>query len=82
MHSEHPIARAISNSTNIHYPVKSFKATPGKGTEAEVNSNIVKVVSLIYLKELDIDIEDERVDTLLNQGKTTVAVLINDKPRG
>ncbi len=79
-HSEHPIARGIVASADGGYPVKGFKAIPGKGAEGRVKGRDVKVVSPGYLREKKIDMQDERVEKLSAQGKTVIYVLVDGKP--
>ena len=81
-HSEHPIAKGITSSTDNAFPVQNFKSITGKGAEGDVNGKKVKVVSPGYLKEQSIPINDERIDNLSSQGKTVVFVLLDDKISG
>jgi Cu2+-exporting ATPase len=82
VHSEHPIARGIVESARETYPVKEFKAIPGKGAEGKVNGKNVKVVSPGYLRENAIDIQDERIDRLSTQGKTVVYLISDGTVKG
>ncbi len=81
-HSEHPIAKGITSSTDNAFPVQNFKSITGKGAEGDVNGKKVKVVSPGYLKEQSIPINDERIDNLSSQGKTVVFVLLDEKISG
>lgn len=81
-HSEHPIAKGITSSTDDAFPVQNFKSITGKGAEGDVNGKKVKVVSPGYLKEQSIPINDERIDNLSSQGKTVVFVLLDEKISG
>jgi Cu2+-exporting ATPase len=81
-HSEHPIARGIAGSADRTYPVKDFKAIPGRGAEGRVDGRRVQVVSPGYLKEQGLQLADERVGKLLGQGKTVVFVLLDGEPVG
>lgn len=81
-HSEHPIAKGITSSTDNAFPVQNFKSITGKGAEGDVNGKKVKVVSPGYLKEQSIPINDERIDSLSSQGKTVVFVLLDEKISG
>lgn len=81
-HSEHPIARGIVASVNGNYPVKEFKAIPGKGAQGIVEGKDVKVVSPGYLREHNIAVNDEQIDQLSGQGKTVIYVMIDGKPEG
>jgi Cu2+-exporting ATPase len=84
--SEHPIAAGIVNSSReseielVH--IHEFKAIPGKGVEGQIQGKRWLVVSPGYLREINIDLKDERVDKLAKQGKTVVFLLEEDKPIG
>ncbi len=85
-HSEHPIAAGIVRSVeergiSFESP-DGFRAIPGKGAEATVGSDNIKVVSPGYLTEHDITVENETVNAVAEQGKTVVFVLVNNKPEG
>jgi Cu2+-exporting ATPase len=81
-HSEHPIAKGIVSSTKETFSVAGFKSIPGKGAEGKVNGKEVKTVSPGYLKENNIQVNDERVDKLSSQGKTVIYVLIDGELSG
>ena len=81
-HSEHPIAKGIVSSADGSFPVQNFKAITGKGAEGNVNGRNIKVVSPGYLKEQNINFDDERIDELSSQGKTVVFVLIDGELKG
>lgn len=82
-HSEHPIARGITEQVNKGlYPVRYFRAIPGKGVEGQVNGRDVKVVSPGYLEEQGHRISDERIENLASQGKTVVFTLIDEEVQG
>jgi Cu2+-exporting ATPase len=81
--SEHLIARGIvrgaeERKLKVKAP-ESFEAIPGKGAQARLKGQDVKVVSLGYLNEHGISVKSERVDRLAAQGKTVVYVLRDDK---
>ncbi|MGA9098925.1 MAG: copper-translocating P-type ATPase, partial [Methanotrichaceae archaeon] len=84
--SEHPIAAGIANSAKEKgielVPVQDFKAIPGKGVEGLVQGKKLLVVSPGYLRENRIDIKDERVERLAQQGKTVVFLLEEGRPVG
>lgn len=84
--SEHPIAAGIANSAKEKgielLPVQDFKAIPGKGVEGLVQGKKLLVVSPGYLRENRIDIKDERVERLAQQGKTVVFLLEEGQPMG
>jgi Cu2+-exporting ATPase len=75
-HSEHPIAKAIAASNPAALSVEGFRAIPGRGAEASVEGKAVKVVSPGFIKEQGLAPDDERIGTLIGQGKTVVFVLI------
>ncbi len=77
--SEHPIAQGIYKSTSNISEALEFKAVPGKGARAIVDSLNVGVFSPGYLREKNISINDERIEKLSGQGKTVVFVLVDDK---
>jgi P-type Cu2+ transporter len=84
--SEHPIAAGIANSAKEKsielMPVQDFRAIPGKGVEGLVQGKKLLVVSPGYLRENRIDVRDERVDRLAQQGKTVVFLLEEGQPMG
>ncbi len=77
--SEHPIALGIVNSAkerNITLKtISDFKALPGKGIEGKIDNYDFKVVSPGYLLENKINLNDEDVETIKQQGKTIVFLL-------
>ena len=62
--------------------IKEFKATPGIGVKDLVNGNTIMIVGSNYLKEMNISIENEKVNEVLKQGKTVVYVMLNGNPMG
>lgn len=83
--SEHPIAAGIVSSSKergelIH--IHEFKAIPGKGIEGRIKGESWIVASPGYLKENNIDLRDERLDKLAQQGKTVVFLLEEGRPVG
>jgi Cu2+-exporting ATPase len=80
--SEHPIARAISASSDKKLPVEAFRSIPGKGAEGRVEGKEIKVVSPGFLREQHIDLTDKRIEPLQAQGKTVVFVLVDGKLKG
>jgi Cu2+-exporting ATPase len=85
-HSEHPIAQGIveeAEKRDIDYPKPSkFEAISGKGAEALVENESVKIVSPGYLQSKNIRIKNEKVDRLAEEGKTVVYVLVDDQSEG
>lgn len=80
--SEHPIAKAIAESSEQKSPVEDFKSLPGKGAEGRVEGKDIKVVSPGYLREQNIALADKRVEPLQAQGKTVVFVLVDGQLKG
>ncbi len=80
--SEHPIAAGVVRGAEERgikpTSAKDFRAIPGKGAEASVDGTNVKVVSPGYLKQANIHVDDERVRTVADQGKTVVYILADD----
>jgi P-type Cu2+ transporter len=81
-HSEHPIAKGIAASVEKPPRVQDFKAIPGKGAQGQVKGKEVKVVSPGFLRENNISMQDERIDTFNSQGKTVVFVMIDGELEG
>jgi len=84
--SEHPIAAGVVDAAReknlpIETP-KDFKAIPGKGAQAMVSEHNIKVVSPGYLKEQGLDINNERVRQVTEEGKTVVYVLVDERVEG
>jgi len=81
--SEHPIAQGVveaAKARKIEFESpKDFKAIPGRGVQANVAGNSVKVVSPGYLKENNLSVDNEAVQKIAEQGKTVVYVIIEDK---
>jgi Cu2+-exporting ATPase len=80
--SEHPIAKAIAGEVEDTPEVKDFEAIKGKGAVGKVDGQSVKVVSPGYLKENDRQVDNSDVDKLMDQGKTVVFVMVEDKVIG
>jgi Cu2+-exporting ATPase len=80
--SEHPIAKAITASSDKNLPVEGFKSLTGKGAEGRVEGKNIKVISPGYLREQNIAVTDERIEPLQAQGKTVVFILVDDKLKG
>jgi Cu2+-exporting ATPase len=84
--SEHPIAQGIveeAKKREITFEApKEFQAIAGKGAQASVAGSNVKAVSPGYLQENSIQVDNERVRELADEGKTVVYVLVDDQPVG
>jgi Cu2+-exporting ATPase len=84
--SEHIIGKAIvdyarDKGTNVP-EAKEFKAIPGKGAQAKVEDKEVSVGSPNLLKEMNIEVNNEKIAALEEQGKTVVFTLVNKKLAG
>lgn len=82
MHSEHPIAKAIAKRSKEKWSVEGFRAIPGKGAEGKINGKEVKVVSPGFLRENHLELDDPRITTLSQQGKTVIFVIIENQLKG
>ncbi|NYT12717.1 MAG: heavy metal translocating P-type ATPase, partial [Methanomassiliicoccales archaeon] len=84
--SEHIIARAILDEVSergVEIPdVEDFKVIPGKGAFGIVEGREVHVGGPNLLKELDIQIDDERTKKLQSEGKTVVFTIADGEPMG
>ncbi len=81
-YSEHPIARGIAASTGERFDTNGFRSIPGKGAQAEVNGQQVKVVSRGYLEENNIRLDESKLQELKAEGGTVVFLVIGGKARG
>jgi Cu2+-exporting ATPase len=79
--SEHPIAAGIVRAAGQHnIPIrkaKEFRNLTGQGAEAKIDGQDVKIVSPGYLREHGLGVADVRVQTVADQGKTVVFVLLD-----
>lgn len=74
-YSEHPIAIGIAASVKEKYAVTEFKAITGKGAQGIIDGKLLKIVSPGYLKENNLEYQNEDIEKLFQQGKTIVFVL-------
>lgn len=81
-YSEHPIAKGVVASAKETFNVENFKAIPGKGVQGNINGKNIEVVSPGYLRERDINIQNEKVEKLSSEGKTIVFLIIEDQLKG
>jgi len=84
--SEHPIAQGImrkaeDRSIKIE-PVQRFTSIPGKGVQGIIGQELIKAVGQNYLKEEGIKIENTEINELIEQGKTVVYSLLENKVIG
>jgi len=84
--SEHIIAKAIvdyarKNKAKVS-EANDFKAIPGKGAEGIVDGKKVYVGSPGLLKELKIELNDDKVVALQESGKTVVFTVVDGKLAG
>jgi len=86
LNSEHIIAKAIvehAKGKSIKIPqIRNFKALPGKGTYGKVGKREVYVGSPNLLNDLKIDIDDQKIKELMDQGKTVVFTVVDGKLAG
>ena len=85
-HSEHPIGEGIVEAAQERelelHEASDFEAIPGKGAQADVDGETVKVVSPGYLEENGIEVDDDALRDAREQGHTVVHVLSADEPVG
>lgn len=79
IHSEHPIAQAITQKTSVIDASKDFRALPGRGAEAVVGGKKVVVASPGYIDGAGLSIRDQRIDALNKDGKTVVYVICDNE---
>ncbi|RQW08549.1 MAG: heavy metal translocating P-type ATPase, partial [Calditrichaeota bacterium] len=77
-HSEHPIARGIVEYSDNTVKVTDFQAITGKGARGKVENQVVKVVSEAYLRENNIQLDNQKINDVSQAGKTMAFVLIDD----
>ncbi|PLV56321.1 heavy metal translocating P-type ATPase [Thermotoga sp. SG1] len=84
--SSHPIAQGIvEKAREINakiLEVKESKVFPGKGVQGFLEGKEVMVVSPGFLRENGIWVEDERINAILEQGKTVVFLVVDKKVVG
>lgn len=85
-YSEHIIAKAIVNYAKEQgvkiQSASDFKALPGRGAYGKVGGVEVYVGSSGLLKELQVEVSDERVEDLEAQGSTLIFTVIGGKLAG
>ncbi len=86
VNSEHILAKAIveyAKQRDAEAPqVQDFKAIPGKGTYGRLLGKEVYVGSPNLLKEMKIEVEDPKIKTLQEQGKTVVFTVVDGELAG
>ncbi|MDQ1275996.1 MAG: P-type Cu2+ transporter [Euryarchaeota archaeon] len=84
--SEHPIAKGIIDSAREKgiepAPIEKFSSIPGKGIEGIIEGKKYFVVSPGYLEEAGINLKDETIEEIKEQGKTVVFLLEEEKILG
>ncbi len=79
--SEHPIAAGIvrtAKERQVEWPQASnFTNLTGRGAQATVEGQDVKVVSPGYLREQAIQVQHPRLEVLAAEGKTTIFLLVD-----
>lgn len=77
-HSNHPIAKAITDACGEpYYEISDFQVMLGKGVKGLANQKEVYVGSLNLIKELNLDPSIYDYETYLNQGKTVFFTVID-----
>jgi Cu2+-exporting ATPase len=86
LNSEHIIAKAIvgyANEKSVKITnAKDFRALPGKGAYGKIARNEVYVGSPALLGEMKIEVSDEKIKALQEQGKTVVFTVVDGKLAG
>jgi len=81
--SEHPIAKAIVNHTNLksYKKVTKFKIIRGKGLEGTINKKKIVIGTEVLMKENKISLKDwnDKIINLEENGETTMIVAENKK---
>jgi Cu2+-exporting ATPase len=84
--SSHPIAAGIVEAAKARElmpgKVEAFENLPGQGARARVEGRQLAVVSPGYLREQGIEPTGDRPTELMDQGKTVVFVLEDERPIG
>lgn len=80
--SEHPLAKPIADNAKQIREIDNFENIPGRGVQAEIDDKKVKIVSPQYLKENDIEIDNNDIRQLFDSSSTIVFVLIDDLLKG
>jgi len=79
--SEHPIARGIVKEGKKRElslkEVTDYQNIPGQGLQATVDGKDIMVVSPGYIKDENIEFDEEYYENLAEQGKTVVFILEN-----
>ena len=84
--SEHPLAKSIIEYTkdkikHIHN-VDNFKAIEGKGLEGNINNNYYYIGNIKQAVDLKINVNNELINELEKNGKTTLIVIENESVIG
>jgi P-type Cu2+ transporter len=81
--AEHPIGRAVVEKAREMgleaSPVEEFSLIPGEGISGKIGGRDLLIVSPGYLREKGSTYRDERLESLLHQGKTVVVLLERGK---
>ena len=64
------------------HPTEQFRLIPGAGIEGRIEGKDLRIVSPAYLEELGIAMHNERLESLLEDGKTVVVLLEGSEPLG
>ena len=86
LNSEHIIAKTIvdyAKEKGVEIPsAKEFKAIPGKGAYGKVGKKEVYVGSPNLLYDMKIEVNDPKIKRLMEQGKTVVFTVVDNKLAG
>lgn len=86
--SEHPIGRAITKEAETRglelFEPEDFRATGGRGVQAKIAGKTVYVGKPDWFAEMGVDVNDgdSHIETLQNQGKTLMAVVVERQLAG
>ncbi|MBP6984989.1 MAG: copper-translocating P-type ATPase [Alphaproteobacteria bacterium] len=81
-YAEHPLAKSIAQETSERVEVKEFTTMPGIGAMGKIDGHDIKIVSPGYLQENGLDKYITQINSIFNQGKTIVFLLLNQEVIG
>src|SRR5690606_37666841 len=85
-HSEHPLARGITESAKEKQlsilPVQNFQSLTGKGLSGEVDGKEIMVVSPGYVRSENLSFDEGPFNEWSTEGKTVVFTLVDGKIAG
>ena len=86
--SEHPLAEAIVGEAQRRglalLPASGFQSIPGKGIEAQVNGETVRMGTRLLMNESGVTLDglSPLADSMAGQGMTTMFVAVGNEARG